>query len=70
MKNTIIYLIVYFVLGFACLIVGGELTESISTLEIWHDALLVISGVFFGCFCAMCVLLKMQLLKKGRREKS
>ena len=61
MKGTIIQTFIYLILGLTCIIVGGELTVSITPAEIWHDALLVIGGILMGGFCAMLVVLNIKL---------
>jgi len=68
MKKTLINMIVYLMLGLGCIIGGGELTESVTTVEIWHDALLVIGGVCMGAFCAMFVLFAIERTKRLAKD--
>ena len=63
MKRTIIQTSIFLILGLTCVMVGGELTVSVTIAEIWHDALLIIGGILLGGFCAMLVILNIELKK-------
>jgi len=62
MKSTIVWAVVYLLLGLACVVTAGETSH-----RVWRDALLIIGGILLGGLCAMATLLKTQLSNDDKK---
>lgn len=64
LKSSLIRICIDLVLAFTCIISAMELTLS----PAWHNALLIIGGLFLGVFCADFTLLRIAY-KKHQKAK-
>ena len=62
MKKLLICLMAYLLPGLACLLVAEELVLQ----GVWHDALLLISGVLLGGVAVQLTLINIELNKRAQ----